>query len=91
VSCDPIESTPAKITVGYSSQFLLRSHDRLRVLDRVWGVSDSVITSPTVSRPTSSFRHVNSSGGPASVEVGGSWGNGKARKPAAEIGKRRCI
>lgn len=40
---DFIKSTPAKITVGYRSQIASRSRGKFRVLDRVRGVSDSVI------------------------------------------------
>jgi hypothetical protein len=88
--CDLSTSTTAKITVGYRSPFCTPSRDTFPVLDRV-GVSGSVSLPPLSATPTSLFRHVNSPGGPASVEAGGSWGNGKIRRFVAGIDPRRGV
>jgi hypothetical protein len=68
-------SRPTKITIGYKSQFWLRPHDTLPVLDRAQGVSADLLASPLLTPQPISFEHVYSPGGPASVEAGvvGVW------------------
>jgi hypothetical protein len=71
-----------KITIGYSSQFRPRLHDRLPMLAEfgiVWQIA-----SPLLATQKILFERDNSSGGPTSIEAE-SWGNGEAREPTAGI------
>ena len=78
-------SRPTKITIGYRSQFRLRPHDTLPVLDRAQGVSAGLLASPLLTPPNRSRSSTSTRRGGRRVSKRGSWGYGEAWKFVARI------
>jgi hypothetical protein len=91
----------AGITIGYIDDGSQQTRDTLPVLDRVRGYvsrsSSPLFINPRHGGPPrrlasgrTSFRHVNSSGGPTSRQGSGGLGN-EAGKPFASVDRTHCF